>query len=564
MTTTKQLRRWLISVARPVLKPLGASIVFRHVDQLAGLALLAISAGAVTKVAGNALGAPASETAWLPNTAAMLAVVLVTVSLVKGLARYLEHFFGHLVAFKALELLRVRLYQALVPQTPALMQRSTSGDLLVRATKDIDRIEVFFAHTFPPAVTAVTVPVIGVLTIGGIASWPVALVAAAGLVASLANAWLGSGANLAVSHRVAGLRGQISQHVTDSVQGMAEVTGYGHVTRRLDELAGLDAQVAAAQRSRSRFQAARNGLQVIAMGATTLVATIVAVGQGLGLVPTAVTIALIWRLFDSTAAVKDFMSSLDVSMAAAERVHRIVAAAPLITDPESSAQLPAGPLAVAWNQVSYSYPSEGIAREPAVKDVTIDVPAGTHCCLIGHSGCGKSTLLQLALRFDDPQSGRVLVGGVDVRRLELAQLRSRVALVSQSPFLFHGSIADNLRVASPEATDDQLHEVLRIAQLDEEVEAMPGGLDAPIGEQGQRLSGGQQQRLALARALLTPADVFLLDEFTSHLNRDLADRVREGLRAARPRVTIIESTHLLDAVRADQVVRLDAGRLVSA
>ena len=158
MTTTKQLRRWLISVARPVLKPLGASIVFRHVDQLAGLALLAISAGAVTKVAGNALGAPASETAWLPNTAAMLAVVLVTVSLVKGLARYLEHFFGHLVAFKALELLRVRLYQALVPQTPALMQRSTSGDLLVRATKDIDRIEVFFAHTFPPAVTAVSRP----------------------------------------------------------------------------------------------------------------------------------------------------------------------------------------------------------------------------------------------------------------------------------------------------------------------------------------------------------------------------------------------------------------------
>ncbi len=113
MTTTKQLRRWLISVARPVLKPLGASIVFRHVDQLAGLALLAISAGAVTKVAGNALGAPASETAWLPNPAAMLAVVLATVSLVKGLARYLEHLFGHLVAFKALELLRVRLYQAL-------------------------------------------------------------------------------------------------------------------------------------------------------------------------------------------------------------------------------------------------------------------------------------------------------------------------------------------------------------------------------------------------------------------------------------------------------------------
>ena len=280
--------------------------------------------------------------------------------------------------------------------------------------------------------------------------------------------------------------------------------------------------------------------------------------------PPAVTIAVVWRLFDSTAAVKDFMSNLDVSMAAAERVHRIVTAAPLITDPEQPAELPDGPLAVAWDQVGYRYPSEGIAREPAIKNVTIDVPAGMHCCLVGHSGCGKSTLLQLALRFDDPQSGRVLIGGIDARRLDLAALRSRVALISQSTFLFHGSIADNLRLAGPAATDDQLREVLRIAQLDAEVEAMPGGLDAAIGEQGQRLSGGQQQRLALARALLTPADVFLLDEFTSHLNRDLADRVREGLRAARPKATIIESTHLLDAVHADQVIRLDAGRLVTA
>lgn len=218
---------------------------------------------------------------------------------------------------------------------------------------------------------------------------------------------------------------------------------------------------------------------------------------------------------------------------------------------------------MAWNQVSYSYPSEGIAREPAVNDVTIDVPAGTHCCLIGHSGCGKSTLLQLACASTIRSRGGCwsaasMCAGSSWLSCAHGSLGQSIALP------FHGSIADNLRVASPDATDDQLHEVLRIAQLDEEVEAMPGGLDAPIGEQGQRLSGGQQQRLALARALLTPADVFLLDEFTSHLNRDLADRVREGLRAARPRVTIIESTHSLDAVRADQVVRLDAGRLVSA
>lgn len=561
---SKQVRNWLLDVARPVLKPLGASVAFRHVDQFAGLGLLAIGAGSIARLASDLTGSPEAGPAWLPSSAAMLALTLIVISLVKGLTRYLEHFFGHLVAFKALELLRVRLFRALVPQTPALMQRSTSGDLLVRATKDIDRIEVFFAHTFPPAVTAVTVPVAGVLVIAGVGSWPLALAAAIGLALSLLVPLLGASMNQAAAQQVAAARGTISQHITDSMQGMAEVTGYGHVTRRLDELANLDEQVARAQQTRGRVQATRDGLQVVIVGLTTLVVAVLAIGLGVDLVSAAIAVALTWRLFDSTSAVKDFMASLDTSMVAAERVHRIATAPPLIADPDSAVDLPPGPLGISWEHLGYRYPSEANDREPALQDVSITAPAGTHLLLTGHSGCGKSTLLHLVLRYDDPTSGRVLIGGVDARQIAGDQLRSRVALIDQTPFLFHGSIADNLRIAAPEATDEQLREALHVAQLDDEIHQMPDGLGTQVGERGQRLSGGQQQRLALARALLIGADILLLDEFTSHLDTELAARVRQALRAARPDATIIESAHLFDTVDADQIVRLDAGRLLGS
>ena len=563
MSTTAELSRWLLKVTRPVLKPLGASVGFRHLDQVTGLAMLGLGAGAVARLIASKAGLTEGDARWLPGSIAGLVITLVVLSLLKGLARYLEQFFGHLVAFKALELLRVQLYRALTPQAPMVLQRATSGDLLVRATKDIDRVEVFFAHTFPPAVTAITIPLLAVLGVGGWVSWPVAGALAAGLaVSAVLLPLLGFVRTQQAAGQSAWLRGRLGQHVTDSMQGMAEITGYGHTGRRLDEMTALDDQIGAAQRSRGNLQAVRAGSQTVVRAATTLAVTLVGLAGDLGIVPLAIVVALSWKLFDTTAAVTDFMSGLDASLAAAARVHEIIVAAPTVSDPALPARMPDGPLSVVWRRVSYQYPGGNAGREPALSDVSIEVPAGSHCCLAGVSGCGKSTLLSLAVRFDDPTSGAVLVGGIDTRDLELDELRSRVALVTQATFLIHGTISENLRLADPAAPDDRLWQVLQIAQLDAEIREMPDGLATQVGEQGQQISGGQRQRLALARALLSDADVFLLDEFTAHLDPPLAARVRASLRTARPRATIIESTHDLQGIdQADQVIALDHGRL---
>ncbi|MEZ5087242.1 MAG: ABC transporter ATP-binding protein [Tessaracoccus sp.] len=563
MTSTADVVRWLLRVTAPVLRPLAVSVVFRHVERLAGFGLLVAGVATVARLAAEAGGQPVPETSWLPTTAVALLVTLTLLSVVKGVSRYLEQFFGHMVAFKALELLRVELYRALVPQAPMAMHKTTSGDLLMRATKDIDRIEVFFAHTVAPAITAATVPAIAVVAVGGGISWPVAgVLAVSALISGVLIPWFGSARSLAAAGRVARLRGVLGQHATDSMQGMTEIVGYGHAARRLDEMTGLDERIGSAQEERGRVQASRAGLQTITAALTTLAAVVTGLVTGLDLISLAITAAVGWKLFDSTTPVSDFMASLDASLAAANRVHAIVIAPPAVTDPDDAVVLPDGPLSVVWRDVRYRYPGSGPEREPSVDGITIEVPAGSHCCLAGVSGSGKSTLLSLALRFDDPADGEVLLGGVDIRRVRLDDLRSRVALVSQTTFLLHGTIAENLRLAAPAADDEQLWQALCIAHLDAEVRDMSDGLETPVGEHGQQLSGGQRQRLALARALLSQADVFLLDEFTAHLDPMLAARVRESLRAARPGATIVESTHDLQGIRdADQVIALDQGRI---
>lgn len=556
---TRALSRWLLGVTRPVLGPMLGSTVFRHVDHLLGLALMGIGAGAVAGLAARLAGLDAPG--WLPGNLWVLALALAGIALGKGVARYLEHFLGHLVAFKALELLRVELYRGLAPQAPTLDPDTTSGDLLNRATKDIDRIEVFFAHTFPPAVTAVTVPLIGVGVIGAIGGWPVALVTLAGVALALVVPWIGARSSLAAANATADARGELTQHVTDSLQGMAEVTGYGHTDARLAELGDLDDAIARAGAPRAFHQSLREALHTAVMAATTVAVAAVGASTGLGVVALAVVVALAFRCFDSTAGVKDFAGSLDNSMAAARRVHAIATAAPRVADPADPESLPAGALGVRWDGVGYRYP--GVERELALDGVSVDVPAGSHCCFVGLSGSGKTTALQLLLRFDDPTAGRISLGGVDVRDVALDDLRARVAMVSQSTQLFAGSAASNLRLAVPDAADEQLWEVLEVAQLADVVRER--GLDADLGEGGAKLSGGQRQRLALARALLARPDVLVLDECTAHLDPELAARVLAAIRGYLPGATILESTHTVAGLEAaDQIVVLEGGRVVQA
>ncbi|AYF30012.1 ABC transporter [Micromonospora tulbaghiae] len=213
-----------------------------------------------------------------------------------------------------------------------------------------------------------------------------------------------------------------------------------------------------------------------------------------------------------------------------------------------------------FREVTFVYP--GVDR-PAVADLSLTCEPGTMTALVGASGAGKTTLVRLAGRFFDPQTGTVLIDGVDVRDLAATRLRQLITFVFQDVFLFDDTVAANLRVGRPDATVRQMWDALRAARLDDVVEALPSGLQTPLGERGGRLSAGERQRLAIARAILHDAPIVVLDEATAHVDPDNATLVQDALSNLVAGRTLLVVAHRLRTIAgADRIAVLDGGRLV--
>ncbi len=555
------LVRWLLGVTRPVLPPLLASTLCRIIDALSGVALFALGAYAVAST-GLAMVNKSPVPAMWP-----VLTVMAGLSLLKAALRYVEQFLGHLVAFKALELLRGQIFRSLIPRSPRVGTTSRSGDLLSRATKDVDRIEVFFAHTLAPAVSAVITPIVVLTAIGLKVSWPVALTVLPLVVLQLFIVpRLGSGASLEASRSASALRADLTQHVTDTIQGMSEVVGYGRGQERLDEMARIDAEITGASRPTGQWTAVRRGVNQLASLIAPIVVVMIgsmlpATGSGAGVPLLAAAAAAVLRMTETVRGVEELAGALNASFASAERVWEVVNAPVEVRD--GAQELTSGiSHEVLWQDVSYSYPS---TAAQAVRGVSLRARAGKWTCIVGASGSGKSTLAQLAVRFDEPTSGRILIDGQDVADLRALSLYQEIGMVDQRVHLMRATIADNVRLAAPSASEAQVLRACRAACIDEDIEALEDGYDTLVGERGQSLSGGQRQRLALARALLARPGVLILDEFTSHLDPDLDERVRIGVRTYLPQATIIEITHRLQwSEQADHVVVMDAGTVVQA
>jgi ATP-binding cassette subfamily B protein len=246
---------------------------------------------------------------------------------------------------------------------------------------------------------------------------------------------------------------------------------------------------------------------------------------------------------------------------AAERIGEVIGTASSVAPPRDAVKSVAARAQVEFRQVRFQYPG---ASDPVLHDVSFRVAQGQTFAIIGSTGVGKTTLVSLIPRLFDVSEGAVLVDGVDVRRLDPDLLWSRIGLVPQRAYLFSGTVASNLRYGNPEATEEQMWQALEIAQANEFVAAMKGGLEAPIAQSGTNVSGGQRQRLAIARALVREPEIYVFDESFSALDLGTEARLRTALRPiTRHAAVIIVAQRVSTIMDADQIAVLDGGTLIA-
>ena len=262
----------------------------------------------------------------------------------------------------------------------------------------------------------------------------------------------------------------------------------------------------------------------------------------------------------SSAALSELWAELQRAAGATERLIELIEAEDPIEEPQAPQEVMPGE--IVFDEVEFRYPTR--PNQAALHQVSFKVAPGETVALVGPSGAGKSTVIQLVLRFFDPASGRITLGGTDIREAERAKLREHIGLVPQEPVIFAASAMDNIRFGRPDASDDDVRAAARAAAADAFISALPNGYDTYVGERGVMLSGGQKQRIAIARAVLRDAPILLLDEATSALDAESEAAVQAAFEdMARDRTTIVIAHRLATVKKADRILVLDQGEIVA-
>ena len=559
----------LIGLVKPLLHIMLAAIILGTLGYLCAIFLTILAGqvivhGLLTGVAGMIVPV---EKMWLVFTPVKTIItVMIVIAVLRGIMHYVEQYCNHFIAFKLLAIIRHKVFASLRKLCPAKLEGRDKGNLISIITTDIELLEVFYAHTISPIAIATLTSIIMVIFIGRY-HWLAGLLAlTAYLIVGVAiPMWNGKrGSQKGMEFRTS--FGELNSFVLDSLRGLDETIQYGQGEKRKEQMSKRSKNLAGMQESLSKMEGSQRSftnmvILLASFGMLALTIWLYAKGEmGFEGILTC-TIAMMGS-FGPVVALSSLSNNLNQTLASGERVLSLLEETPLVeeipgdvSDTRDTGE--ASFTGAKAENVTFAYGEEVI-----LDHYSLTLQSGQITGIHGASGSGKSTLLKLLMRFWDVQEGSVSVDGADVREIPTKHLRDMESYVTQETHLFHDSIANNIAIAKPGATREEIMEAAKEASIHDFIMTLPKGYDTEVGELGDTLSGGEKQRIGIARAFLHDAEMILLDEPTSNLDSLNEGIILKSLKDSVEKKTVVLVSHRVSTMNvADVVYEMENDRI---
>lgn len=563
----------LIGLVKPLLHIMLAAIILGTLGYLCAIFLTILAGqvivhGLLTGVAGMIVPV---DNMWLVFTPVkMIITVMIVIAVLRGILHYVEQYCNHFIAFKLLAIIRHKVFASLRKLCPAKLEGRDKGNLISIITTDIELLEVFYAHTISPIAIATLTSIIMVIFIGRY-HWLAGLLAlAAYLIVGVAiPMWNGKrGSQKGMEFRTS--FGELNSFVLDSLRGLDETIQYGQGEKRKEQMTGQSKNLAGMQESLSKMEGSQRSftnmvILLASFGMLALTIWLYAKGEmGFEGILTC-TIAMMGS-FGPVVALSSLSNNLNQTLASGERVLSLLEETPLVEeipgDVDTEESTDHTFIGAKAENVTFAYKVSETETDTILDHYSLTLQPGQITGIHGASGSGKSTLLKLLMRFWDVQEGSVSVDGADVREIPTKHLRNMESYVTQETHLFHDSIANNIAIAKPGATREEIMEAAKKASIHDFIMTLPKGYDTEVGELGDTLSGGEKQRIGIARAFLRDAPMILMDEPTSNLDSLNEGIILKSLKESADKKTVVLVSHRKSTMNvADVVYEMENGRI---
>ena len=482
----------------------------------------------------------------------------------RGVLRYFEQYSNHYIAFRLLAVLRDKIFGKLRVLCPAKLESKQKGSIIAMITSDIETLEVFYAHTISPICIAVLVSAAVFLFVGFVSSWYLALVALTGY------AFIGIVVPLISSGRLkeSGVKyraefASFSAYFLDSIKGIKDIVlNYAGEERKKEVNTRSDELLRETKKMKHDITRAASAIELtvsVFVLITLAVGIVLVKNDMLSLGRMIIGMVTVFSSFGPVIAVASLPGNLTQTFASGDRVLDLLAEKPAVEEVTNGRDFSYDKLDV--KDLSFSYDG---AKE-VLKDIKMHAEKGEIIGIIGESGCGKSTFLKLLLRFWERSGGEINYNGTDIDKINTSSLLKNVTMVSQSTYLFEETIEDNLRIAKPDASQEEIENACKMASVHDFIMTLPDGYKTKVGALGDNLSAGEKQRIGLARAFLRGSELILLDEPTSNVDSINEGIILKALREQKSKKSIILVSHRESTMAiADRVYKVNGGVMTEA